>query len=219
MRTLVHRRRTMDLTSEWATRIAREAAPDEAEDAPVLARAYLEGGQAREALFRSALERPKTKSIFGPETVATGVTVLPYVLEAIQHVGSELAGVLAAFGGTAAQAGAEVGAASGADVVTTGGSSDLSIVASNTTGAAYYVIGAIGTILTLSGRKERGQKKEELIEDKGIKEVHARLTEEISKVPTLDEDQADLITYRVLKVMLEDPSGAADFTRQVQKAT
>ena len=41
----------------------------------------------------------------------------------------------------------------------------------------------------------------------------------LSKAPNLDQDQADLITYRVLKMMLEDNSGAARFTKVVEKAS
>jgi hypothetical protein len=31
----------------------------------------------------------------------------------------------------------------------------------------------------------------------------------------LDQDRADLITYRVLKVMIKDPAGASQFTKAV----
>jgi len=45
-----------------------------------------------------------------------------------------------------------------------------------------------------------------------------KLSEELkrAKVP---QEQAELITYRVLKVMIEDPSGAGQFTGEVAKAS
>jgi hypothetical protein len=44
------------------------------------------------------------------------------------------------------------------------------------------------------------------------------LSEELNKA-NIPQDRADVITYRVLKVMIEDPSGAGRFTREVAQAS
>lgn len=180
----------MDNVSEWSTRIAEQVVPAEADLAPLMAYAYIGGGEDREDLFRR--ERDAVHGAFGPELV---VGVFPWLLAAIQHVGPELTQVLEA----------SISA------------SDVANVASNTTGAGYYVVGAIGTILNIRGRKEREEKKQELLGDGRIKEVHDRLTEVVGQTPGLDRDQADLLTYRLLKTMLEDPPGARRFTEELQK--
>lgn len=92
-------------------------------------------------------------------------------------------------------------------------------VLSGATGSGYYVAGAIGTILTIGSRRGREQKKEELLGDSEIKDIHARLREGIETVPDLDKDKADLITYRVLKAMLEDPAEASEFAKEIDKAS
>lgn len=86
------------------------------------------------------------------------------------------------------------------------------------TETGFHTIGAIGAIMTLRGRKEREERKKELLENSKLHEMHDRLAVEVSKVPNLDKDKADLMTYRILKVMLEDPEGAAKFTRKVSEA-
>ena len=85
--------------------------------------------------------------------------------------------------------------------------------------SSYHVLGVITTVLAIRGRKKRENKKKALVDDSRIIQAHDRLTEEISKVKGLDEDQADLLTYRILRAMLEDPSGAAEFTNKVEKAS
>jgi hypothetical protein len=171
----------MSLIDQWATRVAREATPDEVELAPIMAHAYLEGGIAREDLFRQS--GSAVQGAFGAEV---GIALFPTILAAIQH---------------------------------TPGLVEFFDVASSATGSSFYLVGAISTILNLGKRDEREDKKQELPDDTGIKEIHTRLREGIATVPNLDEDQADLITYRVLRTMLEDPSQAAAFAREIKKAT
>jgi hypothetical protein len=91
-------------------------------------------------------------------------------------------------------------------------------LASGLTGSGYYVAGAISTIIGIRGRKDREEKKETLIEDSRIKQLHSGITEEVSKIPNLDEDQADLIAYRLLRVMLQEPTEASQFTEKIEKS-
>lgn len=74
---------------EWAVRFAREVSPEETEHAPEEARAWMEGGEAREALFSS---RGRTKRfLFGPETVM----MIPYIFQGLSVVGSSVSQALA----------------------------------------------------------------------------------------------------------------------------
>jgi hypothetical protein len=184
----------MDIISDWAVKITEEAAPDEVDLAPMMAHAYINSGEDREELFRQ--QGGAVQGAFGPEFA---MAIFPWLLQAIQFVGPELADVLERVAGAA-------------------GSGDVSGTVINATGTSYYVAGALSTILTIKGRKEREQKKQELISDERIKAVHEKLEEQVRRIPNLDGDQADLITYRVLKIMLEDPDGAKQFTQEVTKA-
>jgi hypothetical protein len=147
-----------------------------------------------------------------------GATMLPYIFDAIQQVGTELIQVLSSFGGVAGQVGADISAVS-SEADTLSGSPDLTGIASDVTGAGYYVVGAISALVTIRDHKEREQKKQELIGDERIRRVHDQIRSDLRKVPNLDEDKADLIAYRVLLTMLEAPSDAAKFTKEVEKAS
>lgn len=89
-------------------------------------------------------------------------------------------------------------------------------LASSLTGSGYYVAGAIGTIIGIRGRRNREEKKETLIEDSQIRQLHSKITEEVSRIPNLEEDQADLIAYRLLRVMFQDPKEASQFTEKIE---
>ena len=78
---------------------------------------------------------------------------------------------------------------------------------------------ALNSLMSVGSYFKRKQQAESLPDDRyaPLKEVSDELSEELSKAG-LDQDRADLITYRVLKVMIEDPSGAGQFTKAVTRA-
>lgn len=199
----------MELVDTWAVKIAEQAAPKEVDHAPSVARDFLKGGKAREALFPA---RTRSSSIFGPDTVMAGTVMLPHILAAIQQAGAELPQLLALMGGGMEAASTEMVSGTADTLSGTTG------VISNATGAGYYVAAAISVILNIRGRKERDEKKEELIEDERTKRVLADLEKGIKEIPNINEDQADLITYRMFKTMLEAPSDAARFTKKIEEA-
>jgi hypothetical protein len=74
----------------------------------------------------------------------------------------------------------------------------------------------LNSLVSVGSHFKRRKQAESLPDDRyaPLKKVSDDLTEELSKAG-LDQDRADLITYRVLKVMIEDPSGAGQFTKAV----
>jgi hypothetical protein len=83
----------------------------------------------------------------------------------------------------------------------------------------YYFAGALSSLTSLGDHFKRKKEAESLPDDRyaPLKQVSNALSEELSSAG-VEQDQADLITYRVLKKMIEDPSGAKQFTEEVQKA-
>ncbi len=187
-----------DIVNTWALKIAEEAAPDEVDLAPTMAQAYISGGRDREDLFREA---GGVQGAFGAEGV---VILFPYVLEAIQVAGPYLLGFL-------------------------GSMSSFFTSAQPTIGVAAQLLGAANTLLTITGFRKREEKKQSLPEEneelvrfkdhyEEFQKISALLRGELQK-KGIDEDQADLISYRLLKVMLEEPVGAARFSEEVAKAS
>jgi hypothetical protein len=80
----------------------------------------------------------------------------------------------------------------------------------------YYLSGVLTSLVRIGDHFKRKKEAESLPDDRyePLKKVSSELAEELRKAG-LDQDQADLITYRVLKVMIEDPSGASQFTKEV----
>jgi hypothetical protein len=85
---------------------------------------------------------------------------------------------------------------------------------------ANSFIGALNVLLTIGSRAERKKVEEALPNDPygHLKTVVAVMSKEL-RSSGLSSEQADLITFRVLRVMLEDPSGAAQFTEEIRKAS
>jgi hypothetical protein len=85
---------------------------------------------------------------------------------------------------------------------------------------ANSFIGALNVLLTIRSRRERKNVEEALPDDPygSLKSVVALMSKELQS-SGLSSDQADLITFRVLRVLLEDPSGAAQFTEEIRKAS
>ncbi len=76
------------------------------------------------------------------------------------------------------------------------------------------------SLVSLSSRFEQKEKTQSLPDDRyaPLKAIMDELSEELNKA-NIPQDRADVITYRVLKVMIEDPSGAGRFTREVAQAS
>ncbi len=83
----------MDIMSDWATKIAREVAPEEVDDAPFVVENYVRGGKARRDLF---------KQTRGGEVGGVGLpdphTFFPVVIDAIKIAAPYIYTVLAAAG-------------------------------------------------------------------------------------------------------------------------
>ena len=85
---------------------------------------------------------------------------------------------------------------------------------------ANSFIGALNVLLTIGSRHERKSVEEALPDDPygPLKSVIAVMSKELQS-SGLSSEQADLITFRVLRTMLENPSGAAEFTEEIRKAS
>jgi hypothetical protein len=85
---------------------------------------------------------------------------------------------------------------------------------------ANSFIGVLNLLLTIGSRTERTKKAETLPDDPygPLKDAITVMSQELesSGVPP---DQSDVIILRVLRRMLEDPSGAAEFVEKVGKAS
>lgn len=84
------------------------------------------------------------------------------------------------------------------------------------------VMSNLGAINDLLGIKDRLQRKrhEESLPDTtfaSLKQVNAIVSEEL-RAAGLRPERCELITYRVLKRMLEDPTGAAEFSKEIAEA-
>jgi hypothetical protein len=79
---------------------------------------------------------------------------------------------------------------------------------------------ALNILLTIGSRVERNKVAEALPDDPygPLKNVLVSMSQELrsSGVPS---EEADLITYRVLRTMLADPSGAAQFAERIERAS
>jgi hypothetical protein len=187
-----------DTLSTWATKLAEEATPDEVDLAPIMAQAYISGGKEREELFRQS---GGVQGAFGPETV---VILFPYILDAIQAAGPYLLNFLGSISSWFAGTQPVIGVTS-------------------------ELLGAINTLLSIAHFSKREEKKQSLPHENqelarfkerydDFQKVSALLREELLR-KGIDEDQADLISYRILKAMLEDPSRATRFTEEVAKVS
>jgi hypothetical protein len=176
----------MDLISEWATKIAEEATPDEVDLAPIMAHAFIRGGRDREEMFRRS--KDAVPGGFGPEF---GVALFPEILATIQHL-QDVGPTLSEFFTSTKDAWA-------------GASSFMS---------------ALNILLTIGNRADRKEQAEALPDDPygPLKNVLASMSQELQD-SGVSPEKADLITYRVLRAMLEEPSGAAQFAKRIEAAS
>jgi hypothetical protein len=80
-------------------------------------------------------------------------------------------------------------------------------------------IGALNVLRTIGSRIERKKAAEDLLDHLygPLKRVMDTVSNELES-SGLPPEQCDLIAYKVLRVMLEDPSDAAEFTKEIEKA-
>jgi hypothetical protein len=85
---------------------------------------------------------------------------------------------------------------------------------------SYYFAGALNALVSIGSHFRRKKEAESLPDDRyaPLKYISDALTDELRKAG-VEGDQADLITFRVLRKMMEDPSGATEFTNEVAKSS
>lgn len=166
----------MDIISTWSTKIAEEVAPDEVDLAPLIAQAFIQGGEERKELFRQA--KGGELGAFGPGDIAA---LFPWILQGIAVTASVLYSVL-------------------------------------TSGVLEKLLSAVKDLLSIHDRLKRIQKFESLPDNPyaPLKRIVASLSKELQSTP-IPQDQRDLITYRVLRVLFEEPLSATDFVKAAGK--
>lgn len=167
----------MMTVEEWSIRLAQEVAPDEAELAPMMAQAFIAGGQKRRDLFA----RSSAVGAFGGADL---IGLMPLLYSSLAALGDPLVGTL-------------------------------------TSSAVGGFLDCVKTSLTLV---ELRQKTQALRRPPGMS--GARIPEDPPFAPLrgvvesllrelqrsgLPEDRAELVTFRVLRALLEEPQAAPRF--------
>ncbi len=98
-------------------------------------------------------------------------------------------------------------------------------------GSAYFFFGAVSFRQSIRDRKEQAKSKASTDESapagnpppdfqvEGLKRVHQSLKAAFPSDARIGEEEKDRIIGRTLAAMLEDPPGAAEFVREVEKAS
>lgn len=165
----------MDINETWATKIAQEVTPEEIDIAPLMAQAFINGGQERDDLFRKA--KGGTLGAFGVGDVSA---LIPWILKSIADAATAIYVLLSS-------------------------------------GVLEKFLSAIKDLLSIHDSLARKKQSESLPDNPyaPLRRVVSAISKglEEAKIP---EDQRDLITYRILRVLLEDPQGAAVFVKNVE---
>lgn len=164
----------MDIITTWSTKIAEEAVPGEVDLAPLMAQAFVSGGEEREELFRQA--NGGTLGAFGPGDIAA---VFPAILQGIAVTAPILYSVL-------------------------------------TSGAVERFLSVVKNMLSIRDSLKRKNQSETLPDDPyaPLKRVVVAISKEL-KSTNISQDQRDLITYRILRVLLNEPHSAAKFVQKI----
>ncbi|MDQ2741686.1 MAG: hypothetical protein M3Z66_05245 [Chloroflexota bacterium] len=192
----------MRTVEEWAVRLAAEVAPNEVDRAPEWAEAFVAGGEARHDL----LARSRGKATRG---MLVDPVILPFVLQAVSHAGPKLIGMvtLGNIGETLALAYHTLGLKE--IVKGTHGESLLSTA---------ELASAPGAAAALTGtRSSDGQPPAPPPADDRlqlIQSVIETMTKEL-RATRLSRDECDLMTFRVIKSLLDDPPSATNFVQAV----
>ena len=181
----------MNVLDVWAHKLAEEVAPQESDLAPLWVQAFAEGGAARRELYASA---GATAGGFLPG-VAT--PVLPVVLQALSGVAAAIVPALAS-----KYAADFLGCVkNGLTVMELNQRAKQSPLHNRPSAAGPAPQPAIPSGDTYAPLKR-------LVEAMG-RELRAQ---------GLSEEQCDLVTFRALKALLEEPQGAAQFVQQLSSA-
>lgn len=155
--------------------LAQEAVPDEVDLAPLMAHAFVQGGQAREELFKR--DQGSLTGGFGP---GGWIAIFPWILKALVKGGPLIYELL---------------------------TTDVADLAS-----------VINDLLDISEKVKRKEKVESLPEDpyRSLRTVINVVSGEL-KASGLSEDDSDLITFRVMRALLETPEESMVFIQAIEK--
>jgi len=173
---------------DWSVRLAHEVAPEEADLAPLWAEAFVAGGRERDDLRAAG---GSAVGGFGAEGIAA---VMPVVFQAL---------------------------AASAGVV-------MSALASRHAGDFLGCVKNGLALLELRGRAEKaaGKPKDAEADPPGVpgeatyeplRRVIRAMGHEL-RASGMDDDRSDIITFRVLRTLLEEPQGAEGFVQEVAAA-
>lgn len=173
---------------DWSVKLAHEVAPEEADLAPLWAEAFVAGGREREDLRAAG---GSAVGGFGAEGIAA---VMPVVFQAL---------------------------AASAGVV-------MSALASRHAGDFLGCVKNGLALLELRDRAEKaaGKPKDAEADPPGVpgeatyeplRRVIRAMGHEL-RASGMDDDRSDIITFRVLRTLLEEPQGAEGFVQEVAAA-
>ncbi len=164
----------MDINEIWTTRIAEEVAPDEVDLAPLMARAFINGGQERGDLFQKA--KGDALGAFGAGDV---YVLIPWILQSIAGASAVIYSLLSS-------------------------------------GVIEKFLSLIKDLISIHDGLTPKKQSESLPDNPyaPLKHVASTISKEL-EAAGVQEDRRDLITWRVLRILLEDPLGAAEFVKNV----
>ncbi|WP_141578884.1 hypothetical protein [Actinomadura sp. WMMA1423] len=209
----------MDAVADWTTRIAERVAPDEADFAAEVGRAYASGGKSRAALFPRPGAEPGG---FGPADLVGDLPVILRALadsaESLRHLlatkelGNVVAIVTLAVAARQSRSGARKqdggGRTAGKGDGGTGNGGKVNRENPDIRppdGAAKELAGGGGGSGTGSAAPEA----------KALESAHRELADRLANDGIL-RPHAELIAYRLLLEFLSDPGGGEEFLRRLR---
>ena len=176
----------MSILEDWAIRLATEVAPDEVDLAATFVDAFVQGGAAREDLFRPA----RAAGGFDASMLSA---LLPHVFGAISVSGTVLLG---------------------------------SLRSPLTADFLACVKNGLSLVETAKKGQEAAKKGQPLSARSVIPgtDVYAPLRQLLDSMPRrleaagVSAEQAELTTFRVLKMMFDEPDGASSFVQNLVSA-
>ncbi|MEH2240999.1 hypothetical protein [Nostoc sp.] len=176
----------MDLLSEWSIKIAEVSVPEEVDLAPFFTEAFIEGGEEREQLFQQ--NQSNTEGAAG---LVEGFAIFPWILRGITAGAQLLFQVLS--------------------------SENVSrfITAINDSLEIKEKLTPKQNPRELPGNPSLRQNLQVLPDDpyKPLKQVMDIMSFELQE-SGLSVDEADLVTFRVVRALLEEPSSASLFIKK-----
>lgn len=158
----------MESVNYWAVKIAEATVPDEVDLAPLIAQAYINGGQEKEALFQQS--KGGVLGAFDP--ASTGVSIIQWVFHTISQAEPVL----------------------------------------------FHILGAasVQVALYIHDRLSHKHELESLTDDTYIQlKIFADSVTNKLQPLGLPAEQCELIAYRTLQVLLENPPSAKVFIKNL----